>query len=498
MHLINNSGSVRMSRRDAVVRYWGRKPRNLAETHIQRYTKTNQVVADIFGGSGVFVKTALELKRRAIYVDLNPFAYLIAKTIIEPCDPAEFARASKIILSGSKIQFKKKTTFGCERSKLFSIRCRCGNQVEVSSVVYGRKYNKLHKDHLRLEGKKRSVYMSIAKRKNVTHEDLISLHPELSTQTLSNVVKWLVKENFVKETEFAVEARFVSPCSCGRERLSLHGSIDWLVDDDVEPIYWYPDDRLEYYDGTPFLKRRDVTSVSQLFTKRNLVALVSLWSAIRRIRVKSSVKNCLRLTFMATLARSSKMCRAKGGTWPINSYWVPRTYLVRNPYVIFKNVVNQLSRMLESKLEVKSGSVEDVISGHADVTFLLADSTKLRLPTNSIDYVIIDPPHADEAQFFELSLFYTSWLKRKLDFSRELIINSKQGKKVDTYLEMLGEASTRIYDSLKKNGHYTLILHGDNQKVLDRCMEAICDVGFRFIENKVVDGYTIYTFKKNS
>lgn len=485
-----------MSRGEAIVRYWGRKPRNLAEMYIRHYTRPNQVVVDNFGGSGIFVKTAVELKRRAIYVDLNPFAYLIAKTTIAPCDPAEFIDASRIILSDPKVRFKGKAMVECERSKLFSIRCNCGNTVEVSSIVYGRIYNKLRSGCVNLEGRKRSVYMTIATKKNVTHEDLILLHPELTTQTLSNIVKWLVKNNFVKETEFPLEARFVSQCACGRKRLALNGKIDWLVDGDIKPLYWYPDDRLEYHDGTPFLKRRDVTSISQLFTKRNLVALSSLWEAIRRIQVKSSVKNCLRVAFMATLARSSKMCRTKGGTWPINSYWIPRTYLVRNPYVVFKNAVDQISRLLKNRLEVRSGSVKDVIGGRADVTFLLTDSTKLRLPRNSINYVIIDPPHADEAQFFELSLFYTSWLKRKLNFSRELIINSRQGKELDMYLEMLSAVSRRIYDSLKKNGYYTTILHGNDRKVLDSCREAICDAGFELIEKEVIDGYTIYTFKK--
>jgi hypothetical protein len=485
-----------MSRKEAVVRYWGRKPRNLAEMYIRRYTSPSQIVLDNFGGSGIFVKTAVELRRRAIYVDLNPFAYLIAKTAIVPCDPIEFVDASRIILSDSKIRFKGKTIFECERSKLFSIRCKCGKVAEVSSIAYGRIYNKLHKGCVKLKGRKRSIYMSIATRKNVTHEDLILLHPELSTQALSNIVKWLVKNNFVKEDEFPLEAKFVSRCVCGRKHLALHGKIDWLVDGNIMPLYWYPDDRLEYDDGTPFLKRRDATSISQLFTRRNLIALASLWETIRRMRAKSNVKDYLRVTFMATLARSSKMCRTKGGTWPINSYWIPRTYIVRNPYIVFKNAVGQVSKLLKSRLEVRSGSIKDVLAGRADVTFLLSDSTRLRLPRNSIDYVIIDPPHTDEAQFFELSFFYTSWLKLKPNFSRELIINHRQGKELDMYLKMICGVSKRIYDSLKKNRYYTIILHGDDRKVLDSCRKAISHVGFELVEKVVIDGYTIYTFKK--
>ena len=494
-HRANPSGGA--TRVEAVVRYWGRKSRDLAELYIRRYTKMNQVVADFFGGSGIFARSALDLGRRAIYVDLNPFAYLIAKTTIVPCDLDKFVHASKIILSNATVRFKKDTTLECERSKFFSIRCKCGNPVEVSSILYGRKYSKIHEGRTNLKGQKLSVYRSIASRNGITHDGLVSLHPELTTQVLSFIVNGLVKKKFIRETEFATQARFASPCvSCDRNALLLRGSVKWLVDGKIKPAYWYPDDKLNYQDGTRFLKRRDVTRISELFTPRNLAALTSIWHDIQRLRVKGNVKNCLRLAFMATLVRSSKMCREGGGTWPINSYWIPRTYLVRNPYIVFKNAVAQIARMLGKQSQVRAGSPQDVIQRNADVSFLVADSTRLRIPKNSVDYVIVDPPHTDEAQFFELSLFYTAWLNRKLDFSKELIINRKQGKDVDTYLDMLKTASHRVYDSLKRNGHYTMILHGDNQNVLDSCVDIVGDVGFKFMEEDTIDGYTIYTFKK--
>src|SRR6266581_3339597 len=96
-------------RTEAVVRYWGRKSPHLAQFYIQRYSRPNQIVADYFGGSGVFVKSALRLNRRAIYVDLNPFAHLVAKTTVASCDLDEFLKASQSIVSHSKTSFKRRT-----------------------------------------------------------------------------------------------------------------------------------------------------------------------------------------------------------------------------------------------------------------------------------------------------------------------------------------------------------------------------------------------------
>jgi hypothetical protein len=493
-HRIHTSGDPQTK---AVVRYWGRKSRDLAELYIKRYTRRNQIAADFCGGTGIFAKSALELGRRAIYVDLNPFAYLIAKSTIVPCDVKKFLRESEFVLSHSKVRFKKNTKIESEPSKFFSIRCKCGTAVEVSSIVYGRRYSRIKTDGATLSPLKHSVFRSIVAKKGITHGGLMLLHPELSTTVLSWAVGWLVKNGFVQEKEFAMAARFASRCiSCGRQDMALPGTEGWLIQGNAEPVYWYPVERLNYADGTRFLKRRDVRAISELFTSRNLVGLTSLWHDIDKVRTEGSVKNCLRLAFMATLARSSKMCREKGGTWPVNSYWIPRTYLVRNPYLVFRNAVDRVARMLMKQHEIRSGSIQEVVNGRSQVSLVLADSTKLRLPNNSVDYVIVDPPHTDEAQFFELSLFYTAWLKRKLDFKNELIINKKQGKDAKTYLQMLRSASQRVYDSLKSDGHYTMILHDTNRNFLHDCRDTVKSLGFRGVIEDFAKGYTIYTFRK--
>lgn len=84
---------------------------------------------------------------------------------------------------------------------------------------------------------------------------------------------------------------------------------------------------------------------------------------------------------------------------------------------------------LRNKKKFNCGDFSDIMYNGADVAFKVADSTKVSLPKNYLDYVIIDPPHTDEAQFFELSLLYTSWMKKELQFENELIINPKQEKR---------------------------------------------------------------------
>jgi len=66
-------------RNDLLIRYWGRKPPDLVKNYIEKYSRRGDILLDPFGGSGNIVKTAINLGRRAIYSDINPFAKLIAQ-----------------------------------------------------------------------------------------------------------------------------------------------------------------------------------------------------------------------------------------------------------------------------------------------------------------------------------------------------------------------------------------------------------------------------------
>ncbi len=481
-----------------VIRYWGRKPYELAKRYISHYSKPWEIVADTFGGSGTFVEAALELGRRAVYIDLNPFAELIAHALIEGCDLHEYQQAIQAILSRNTVLVKiKGKRVNVKTRKLFYVKCICGRNVEANFVTFTRVYWISSDNFPNLKGIKYKIAQIICEKGQITHDELRKLNENVTTQSLTSAIKWLVRRNIIKEREVPLRAKLVKPCKCGRTEIEFRNKNIWTIKGPIEPFYWYPKDELRYKNGKSFLKKRDVSSVDEFFMDRSLALLSAIWHDICSIRAEKSVKRCLRLTFMATLARSSKMCRASGGTWPINSYWIPRNFIVKNPYVVFENAANRLINFLiKKKRKFSCGKLKDVIQHRADVTFLIADSTKINLPKSSLDYVIIDPPHTDEAQFFELSLFYTAWLRKRLQFENELIINAKQGKTLDTYIKMLKEAAKRIHHALKPGKYFTVILHEEDRSILKNIVKAISNVGFRLIKNDQIGDYNVYTFEK--
>ena len=49
---------------------------------------------------------------------------------------------------------------------------------------------------------------------------------------------------------------------------------------------------------------------------------------------------------------------------------------------------------------------------------------------------------------------------------------------------MLKEVSSKINESLKDNGYFTTILHGNDRRILDSCMESICEIGFDILQRE--------------
>jgi hypothetical protein len=181
-----------------LIRYWGKKPRELAQQYINRYSKPGEIVADTFGGSGVFVKTALEFGRRAIYIDLNPFAELIAHSLIEGCDFQKYEQAIQLILSRKTIPVKingKKAHV--KTRELFYVKCPCGRGAEANFVAFTKIYSRSSSNPPKLKGLKFKITQVIWEKGEISHNELCKLNRNITSRSLSSAIKWLVRHNII-------------------------------------------------------------------------------------------------------------------------------------------------------------------------------------------------------------------------------------------------------------------------------------------------------------
>jgi hypothetical protein len=264
----------------------------------------------------------------------------------------------------------------------------------------------------------------------------------------------------------------------------------------LEPAYWFPCKRLEYRKGIPYYQRRDVYRVDEFFIDRSLCYLAWLWYKINNTKIDPATKRYLKLIFLNTTARASKMNRIQGGPWLLNSYWIPRHFVVRNPRLVFLRQAIQFINYKKCSRSYVKGSLNDLLRKKVDFTILCRDARKTLLPANSVDYIITDPPHIADAQFLELSTFFTSWLREDLPFKKEIVVNPRQGKDFGKYVAMLHEVLKEINRILKYDRYLTLILPLDSQELCEEIKRRTLQLKFRQVECITKSGFKFMTFIK--
>jgi 16S rRNA G966 N2-methylase RsmD len=84
---------------DDIHKFWARKPWWAVSQYILTYSKEGDVICDPMCGSGIAGYEALRTRRRAIMVDLNPFAIFLAKNTIKPLSSEKLLSAYEEVLN---------------------------------------------------------------------------------------------------------------------------------------------------------------------------------------------------------------------------------------------------------------------------------------------------------------------------------------------------------------------------------------------------------------
>lgn len=260
-------------------------------------------------------------------------------------------------------------------------------------------------------------------------------------------------------------------CKCGNPLIKYSG-----YDYNINIIYEYPKARLMYDNGLPFLKRRQINTISELFTRRNIIILAALLKDIKKLKTNEQTRRALLVAFASILYQASKMSRLSGGTWAVNCYWIPKFHVERNPYFLFQNALRRLERI--RGLAIAHTCINPVIYGNASLAILNNDAKELPLPDNSIHLVVTDPPFTDEIQYFELSYMAAAWLDMLIQFDKEIIVNRNQGKGFNEYCNLLTKSFTEMYRVLKPKHKSIIMIHDEDEEIRNILIELVKSSGF--------------------
>lgn len=222
--------------------------------------------------------------------------------------------------------------------------------------------------------------------------------------------------------------------------------------------YWFPINRI--IDGKEIgrLKLLEVKNIHQLLPKRGNWILSSF------------VNKCSgnpRLLFIVTsaLLNLSWMYRwranGKGGTTS-GTYYICATPQENNP-------LNQLN--------IKLNDIKKAINTTCN-TVSNQDTSNLRIPGKSFDYLFFDPPFGANLNYSELSFVWESWLKVWTNNKPEAIENSVQGKGPTQYRQLMTACFKEAYRVLKPGRWMTIEFSNTKAAVWNAIQTALTDAGF--------------------
>ncbi len=230
---------------------------------------------------------------------------------------------------------------------------------------------------------------------------------------------------------------------------------------------WYPKDTL--FENSRINVSKD-EKVSDLFTPRAIVGLSHLLEYINQIK-EETVRNVFLLTLSGTLSQASNLVfvirgrkkngvvqnKAEVGSWVIG-YWMPEEHFEINVWNCFENRFKRVLKGIDEINSTFKNYPADYF--HQYIKLYNQSATEMPLDENSVDYVFVDPPHANRILYMEQSLMWNSWLKMSdgIEWEKEIIVSEakSRNKNPENYNQLLDQSFSEIQRVLKPNKFFSM------------------------------------------
>lgn len=221
--------------------------------------------------------------------------------------------------------------------------------------------------------------------------------------------------------------------------------------------------QIENGDKTSELLRDDYQFLHQLFTSRNLIALVALWNSLNFERG--------RMLVTSTLTKTSSILHNVGfkngkinlaGALP-NALYVPGIFAERNIFDLHRSKLKDLC--FEG---VKNRSIVQVSSATNLTT----------VKSNTIDYIFTDPPFGANLMYSELNSIHEGWIKVRTNNKKEAIINRNQKKNKPDYFDLMFDSFNEYHRILKPNSWMTVEFSSTKAEIWNIIQTALSRANF--------------------
>ncbi len=451
---------VRAPRTDAIYNchaYLTKVPVEAIKPFIEALTDPDDVVVDIFAGSGMTGLAAASIGRVAVLSDISVLGQHIGRGYLSQATPSEVRRAAKDAVAAANDAI----------GDLYRTRrASDGADIEVVRTIWSFVYvcpscaeRLIYFDHLDENGKPVDACPkcegSFVRRAWKRADD--------------QPVRVVVDGEHGKQVEQQVHPLDLEKIARARKDPRQESVPSLRISEDREMF------------GRSGLGRAGVFETKQFFSPRNALALLELWNAIVKIGDETT-RQKLRFAFTACLTRASRRYQW-GPKRPLNAqnqtYYVAPVYFEWNVFALFERKVEAVLRSDELLFEQAPLFIRNF---SARSTYHTASADKLaHLPDQSVDYVFTDPPFGSNIFYADMNLFHEAWLGRATDDGCEAVMHTTGPRKKDSgdrYERILRGAFAEAFRVLKPGRFMSVVFGNSSGAIWALVQRALRDAGF--------------------
>jgi putative DNA methylase len=420
-----------------------------------------KIILDPMMGGGTTIHEAIRLGANVIGADIDPIPSLQVRATLSKLPLVELQKGFSRFLKDLQAALSHLYQTNCpdchtavpQRYTLYALRrrCACGQSLFVDSLNLRHETDgtTIHIDPLTHNIFRDGLLIAAS-----TAVQPLPIH-ERSQQSCAqcgeNYQEMLAVPYYGRYTPIAIVAKcpqhslfFTAPQTSDWEMLQTAAS--------QRPAFSSPDFLVPPGPKSDSLPERGIPTYLDLFSSRQLlflqkaIELVSDYAPLVRLN--------LALLVSTSLEFNSMLCGYKGAgtrragairhTFTYHAYTFPYTAVENNPIYpdrasgslqnLFASRIGRgrkwALRPIERRLvagkttkvtidgETDNGTevynFADLVNGRQNFLLLQGSSTRLDLPSTSVDYIVTDPPYFDSVQYSDLAAFFRVWLQQLL------------------------------------------------------------------------------------
>ena len=230
--------------------------------------------------------------------------------------------------------------------------------------------------------------------------------------------------------------------------------------------YWVPTNRMIEGKET---RRNDpigITHVHHFYSKRNLYFLSKLASMV------TDQKQLLMITKVAFQITKLYRFTYQNGVWGAGGGPLSGTLYV--PSLIKElNIMKRIRDALRNRLKASNNFAPGWYCGST-----MSSTRFLAFPSESVDYIFVDPPFGSNLYYSELASLWEAWLKVATENTQEAIENDAQNKGLDEYRHLMIACFREAHRIMKPGRWMTVEFSNTKASVWNSIQTALTESGF--------------------